>query len=58
MAYRGEFHYLLEAEDTCSGCQPEMECFSYAELSQVLKVLKTLFWVCIAVAVGVVIGNL
>ena len=52
-------YYLLEAEDTCSGCQPDEECFfSYTELRQVLKLMKTLFWVCIAVGLGVAIGNL
>lgn len=51
-------YYLFEAEDTCSQCQPEEECFSYAELSQVLKLLKTLVWVCIAVVLGLAIGNL
>ncbi len=50
-------HYLFTAEDSCSVYQPEIENFNYEELKLVLRFVKTLFWVAIAIIVGIVIGN-
>ena len=51
--------YILEAEDTCSGYQPGGEgCGSYGVTRGMLRWLKTLFWVCAAVIIGLAIGNL
>ena len=50
--------YLFEAEDTSVAFLPEMVRIRSEKAGRVLMLVKTLMWMCIAVAVGIVIGHL